>query len=130
RFAELAKTDNSSLVRLYLASALQRVQPEKRWQPLGALLQRAEDRDDHNLPLMLWYAFEPAVPTNIDRAIDLASKSQLPQILSYTIQRISAMDSEASGIALQGLQKRMEKMNHSRENHEILSLIKKEFEKD
>ncbi|MEJ7694393.1 HEAT repeat domain-containing protein, partial [Daejeonella sp.] len=64
RFAGLAKTDNSALVRLYLASALQRTSPEKRWEILEALVQRAEDKDDQNLPLMLWYALEPAVPTD------------------------------------------------------------------
>lgn len=130
RFAELAKTDDSALVRLYLASALQRIPPEKRWKPIEALLQRTEDKDDHNLPLMLWYAFEPTVPTNIDRAIELASKSKMPQILSYTIQRIGAIDSEASEKTLQILQQRIEKMEHSTENHEILSLIKKELEKE
>jgi putative membrane-bound dehydrogenase-like protein len=130
RFVELAKTDDSALVRLYLASALQRVPPEKRWKPIEALLQRTEDKDDHNLPLMLWYALEPAVPTNIDNAIELASKSEIPKILSYTIQRIGAIDSEASEKALQGLQQRIEKMEHSAENHEILSVIKKELENE
>ena len=59
RFAALAKQDSSALVRLYLASALQRVPPEKRWDAVAALLARAEDRGDANQPLMAWYAAEP-----------------------------------------------------------------------
>jgi len=129
RFADLAKTDNSALVRLYLASAIQRTTPEKRWEIVDALMQRVEDKDDHNLPLMLWYAFEPTVPTDINRAIDLAQKAKVPDILSYTVQRVGAINSAESIKALQGLQQHLGKMDHAHQNHEVQALIKKELER-
>jgi putative membrane-bound dehydrogenase-like protein len=127
RFADLAKTDNSALVRLYLASATQRTAPERRWEIIEALVQRAEDKDDHNLPLMLWYAFEPTVPTDVSRAIDLALKAKVPHILPYTVQRVGAINSAESVKALRALQQRLEKMEHSHQNHEIQALINKKL---
>ena len=89
---------------------------------LEALVQRAEDKTDHNLPLMLWYAFEPAVPTDVNRAVDLAQKAKVPHILTFTIQRLGAIKSPESIKALEDLQKRVE---NSHENHEIQALVKK-----
>ncbi|MGV3587415.1 MAG: PVC-type heme-binding CxxCH protein [Adhaeribacter sp.] len=128
KFAEMAKTDNSALVRLYLASAMQRTAPEKRWETMAALMQHAEDKDDHNLPLMLWYAFEPTVPTDMNRAMEMAQQSKVPLILKYTIQRVAAIKSGASIKLLQDLQQRLEKTDHTHQNHEILALIKKELQ--
>lgn len=128
RFAELARTDNSALVRLYLASAIQRTAPEKRWATLEALIQRAEDKDDHNLPLMLWYTFEPTVPTDMNRAVELALKAKVPHVLPYTIQRVAAINSAESVKTLQSLQQRLEKLEHSNQNHEIQAEIKKVLE--
>jgi hypothetical protein len=125
RFTGLAKTGNSALVRLYLASAIQRTSPEKRWETLEALVQHAEDKDDQNLPLMLWYALEPAIPTDLNRASDLALKSKVPHILPFTIQRIGAIKSADSEKALKNLQQRISKMDHSPENHVVLNLIQK-----
>ncbi|GAA4442825.1 hypothetical protein GCM10023188_42960 [Pontibacter saemangeumensis] len=125
RFADLAKADSSALVRLYLTSAIQRTAPEKRWETLEALLQREEDKDDHNMPLMLWYAFEPTVPTDVNRAADLALKARVPHVLPFTIQRVGAMKTAESVKVLESLQQRLEKMEQSHENHEIQALIKK-----
>ena len=54
RLAEMAKADKSAHVRLYLASALQRIEVGKRLPILEGLLARADDAKDHNLPLMYW----------------------------------------------------------------------------
>jgi len=129
RFAELVRADNSSLVRLYLASAIQRTEPEKRWAVLEGLLQREEDKDDHNLPLMLWYAMEPLVPMDINRAVDLAFKTPMPHLLSYTIRRIGAIDSPEAEKALEDIQQKIEETEHSVESHELLSLIRKALDK-
>jgi hypothetical protein len=50
--ARRAKEDASPVVRLYLASALQRIEPAQRVPVLTELLAHAEDAQDHNLPLM------------------------------------------------------------------------------
>ncbi len=95
-FARLAAADPSPIVRLYLASALQRVPVEKRWNVLSALVAHAEDASDHNLPLMYWYAAEGSVSTDLNRAIELMSKSQIPRIREFIARRLASSRRVAS----------------------------------
>src|SRR5262249_24011388 len=60
RFREIAQ-GNSPFDRLHLASALQRIAPDKRWEIASTLVSRLDDERDPNLPLMYWYAIEPLV---------------------------------------------------------------------
>src|ERR1043165_9475078 len=53
-FARLAREDKSPVVRLYLASAMQRLPVKDRWQVVEALSQHAEDANDHTLSLLVW----------------------------------------------------------------------------
>jgi putative membrane-bound dehydrogenase-like protein len=124
KFAEMAQTDQSAVVRLYLASAMNRANPEQRWEVVEALAQRAEDKDDHNMPLMVWYAAEPLAAIDMKRALQIAEKSKFPKMLPYTIQRIGAIGTEDSKKVLKELN---EKLGHngSHENHESQMLIGK-----
>jgi putative membrane-bound dehydrogenase-like protein len=124
RFVELAKNDNSSLVRLYLTSGMLRLDPNQRWDVLDALVQKAEDKDDHNLPLMVWYAAEPLAAIDMKRALQMAEKSRLPKILPYTIQRVAAIGTEESKKVLKDLNDKLGKID-SHENHESQMLIGK-----
>ncbi|HQX51195.1 MAG TPA: FG-GAP-like repeat-containing protein, partial [Planctomycetaceae bacterium] len=90
RLEELAATDPSAVVRLYLTSALQRLPNESRWGIATALAAHEDDVNDHNIPLMLWYGTEPLVPDNPQRAIELALQSKIPLLRSYTLRRASA----------------------------------------
>jgi putative heme-binding domain-containing protein len=78
------------LVRLYLASALQQLPHEHRWDLAEALASHAEDADDHNLPLMIWYGVEPLVATDPARALDLAAESKIPTVQRFIIRRAAA----------------------------------------
>ncbi|HYH56524.1 MAG TPA: PVC-type heme-binding CxxCH protein, partial [Anseongella sp.] len=49
RFTAMAKSDESALVRLYLASAVQRMDPAQTWNILQNLCAHKEDAGDHNL---------------------------------------------------------------------------------
>ena len=89
-FARLAREDPSPVVRLYLASALQRLPLEQRWDTITGLLNRAEDATDHNLPLMVWYAFEPLVASDPARALKLSATTKLPDIRTFTARRAAA----------------------------------------
>ena len=122
RFATLAQTDNSALVRLYLTSAMLRLQPAQRWDVLDALVQKSADKDDHNLPLMLWYAAEPLTAIDMKRALALAQKSIMPKHLPYTIQRIAAIGSDDAKKLLKELNDRVGKREHSHEQHTIQAL--------
>jgi hypothetical protein len=90
RFLEMAKTDPSPMVRLALASALQRLPVQDRWAIAAALVAHEEDVQDQNLPLMVWYAIEPMVPTDYSRSIDLMGKSKIPIIRQFISRRISS----------------------------------------
>jgi putative membrane-bound dehydrogenase-like protein len=93
QFAHLARQDSSPVVRLYLASGLQRMTPEARPPILQGLLGHAEDAGDHNLPLMYWYALEPLTGTDMAKALDLANGSKIPLLLEFTVRRISSSNS-------------------------------------
>jgi putative membrane-bound dehydrogenase-like protein len=91
QFETLARSDPSPVVRLYLASACQRLPLERRWEILAGLVGHAEDAADHNLPLMYWYAAEPLAEADPSRAARLAAESQVPLLLSYMTRRIGAI---------------------------------------
>ncbi|MCA9057068.1 MAG: c-type cytochrome, partial [Planctomycetaceae bacterium] len=102
RLEELARTDSSAVVRLYLASALQRLPLEQRWELAGALSQHAEDADDHNLPLLLWYGIEPLVTTDAARAMTLARAAKIPLLQNYIVRRASGQN-ETVGAVVESL---------------------------
>ena len=89
-FADMARRDSSAFVQLQLASALQRIAPDRRWPVLEELHLRAEAATDAHLPMMIWYATEPAVPLDMSRALDLAIASGVPHVLTLTVRRIIA----------------------------------------
>jgi putative membrane-bound dehydrogenase-like protein len=102
RFVELARTDPSPVVRLYLASALQRLPLESRWGILEFLLAHAEDAPDHNLPLMYWYGAEPLAALDAARAAKLAAGSRIPRIREFMARRIGALGTAESMALLVG----------------------------
>lgn len=89
RFEALAKNDTAALVRLYIASALQRMEPNQRWDIIKNLCTRNEDNTDANIPLMVWYAFEPLVAADPSRAMALAKDAKLLNMAGYAGQRLS-----------------------------------------
>jgi len=116
QFASMAKIDTSALVRLYLTSAMLRLEPENRWEVMEALVQRPEDMQDHNLPLMLWYAVEPLVSLAADRALTLAEKASNPLILEYTVQKLGELKTTEATAALR---KHKNSLNNS-DSHRVL----------
>ncbi|MEZ4701987.1 MAG: plastocyanin/azurin family copper-binding protein [Rhodothermales bacterium] len=117
KMASMAKTDASALVRLYLASAMQRIEPAQRWGVLEGLMAHAEDAGDHNLPLLVWYAAEPMATVDLNRALDLAMASRLPKQLDFTVRRVAAMDSPE---AVQALARHLEKAQDKEQQQFIL----------
>jgi putative membrane-bound dehydrogenase-like protein len=69
--------DPSPAVRLAVASALQRLPSDSRWEIAGALMANKADNEDRNLPQMIWYGIEPAVPDDAERALALARASHV-----------------------------------------------------
>ena len=90
KLVQQARSDPSPRVRLYLASAAQRLPPTQRWPLLEALSARDEDAADPNIPLMTWYALEPLVAEDPRRAMRLASRSRFPRLREFVARRAAA----------------------------------------
>ncbi len=93
-FAKMAKNDPSALVRLYLTSGMIRLAPSQRWEVMEALVQKSEDTNDHNLPLMYWYAAEPLAEIDAKRALAMAESAKTPKFLEFMKRRL--------GLAVEG----------------------------
>ena len=89
-FAKMARADASPVVRLYLASAAQRLPIPQRWPILEGLASHAEDATDHNLPLLLWYAAEPAVAADPVKAAELLANCKIPKVQEFIARRMAA----------------------------------------
>ncbi len=90
KFAAMAQDDPSPLVRLYLASALQRIDLSQRWAIVEKLIAHGDDAKDQNLPLMYWYAVEPLVPTDPKRAVTMAARSKIPVVREFITRRLAS----------------------------------------
>ncbi|MEZ6110425.1 MAG: c-type cytochrome [Pirellulaceae bacterium] len=88
-FCELAAYDDSGLVRLALASTLLRLPVEHRATLAEPLMNRAEDAEDHNLPLLVWYALMPVVESAPDTAAHLALSCQWPKTQRFLARRLA-----------------------------------------
>ncbi len=90
--AKLAQVaaDPSPVVRLHVASVLQRVPLDQRWPIADALVVNAANADDQNLPLMIWYAIEPLVSADKTRAVQLLVKAKIPIVREHITRRMAA----------------------------------------
>jgi hypothetical protein len=93
QFTAMAQSDPSPIVRLYLASAAERLDEaqhgEAKWSILEALSKHGEDADDHNLPQMIWFGLEPLVTSNSQRALALAGGSKIPLLSRHVARRLA-----------------------------------------
>jgi putative membrane-bound dehydrogenase-like protein len=88
-FARLAESDPSPVVRLYLASALQRIEMPKRWDIIKALVSHEGDADDHNLPCLYWYALEPLVGVDKVKALSVAAGGKVPMLREFVARKMA-----------------------------------------
>ena len=99
-FNKMAANDPSGLVRLYITSALHRLDLGSNLQIYQALNQHEADQADRNFPHLLWYRIEPQVMPNLDAALSLVLNSRIPIIRENISRRIaSEMDSQPKAAA-------------------------------
>lgn len=79
------------LVRLHLASALQRLPLDARWPIATALAKHAEDANDRQQPLMIWYGIEPAVAAEPMKGVKLIREAKIPTVRRLVARRIAEM---------------------------------------
>jgi putative membrane-bound dehydrogenase-like protein len=123
----LAKNDSSPIVRRYLASVLQRVPKWFAAQLMQALVQHGEDKDDRNIPYLLWHGIAARWANNdwddLEYAMAIAKETKLPQLadwvywyaatqeggaLNRVVSSLSGLDGEALHRRLAGLWLAME----------------------
>jgi putative membrane-bound dehydrogenase-like protein len=91
RMAELARQKGMDpIVRLALASALQRMPFGERWPLMEGLLQHGSDADDQNLPLVIWYGLEPLVAHDPAKALAAFKNTQIPLLRQFFARRAAA----------------------------------------
>jgi putative membrane-bound dehydrogenase-like protein len=101
-FTRLAATDASGLVRLALASTLQRLPVHRRAELALPLAARSEDAADHNLPAMVWYGLIPVAGQQPARLAEIAAACELP-LTRRLIARRLAEDLETNPAPLEVL---------------------------
>ncbi len=84
RLVEMAEGEKSGLVRLYLASALQKLKFDDRWQLAANLASRSEDAEDRFLPLMIWFGVKDAIAKKPLFGIEWLAACEMPQIHQFT----------------------------------------------
>ncbi len=75
---KLASGESSPVVRLVLASTLQRLPEESRVELALELVKHASDANDHNLPLMIWYALIPVAEKHPQQLVQVFNASKSP----------------------------------------------------
>jgi len=117
---QLAAHDPSGLVRLALASSLQRLPVDRRWPLAAALMTRSEDAADHNLPLVVWYGLIPAVEADPVRAADAAGASRWPTTRRLIARRLASLiERQPAGMAR--LIERLEETDDAEIRHDVLT---------
>jgi putative membrane-bound dehydrogenase-like protein len=101
RFSQLARDDRSPVVRLYLASALQRLSTDVRWTVATGLMTHAEDVADQNLSRMIWFGVEPLVAANPGFALERAASSRIPILARFIARR--TVDADAIDASVRAL---------------------------
>ena len=91
---ERARRDSSPVVRLALASAIQRWNWPEAHGIAKELLRFAADEEDANIPLLLWYAVEAHAKAEPEGFFDLINESAIKRIRRYGYRRL-AMGSPA-----------------------------------
>jgi putative heme-binding domain-containing protein len=87
--AKMASREKSALMRLILASTLQRLPVELRAEVASGLVSHAEDANDHNLPLMIWYGLIPVAESDPEALAKVGAQCQLPLTRKYIARRVA-----------------------------------------
>ncbi|MBT3636502.1 MAG: cytochrome C, partial [Opitutae bacterium] len=89
KFVELAKSDPSGLVRLALASTLQRLPVSSRGKLAQALAGRVEDGQDHNLPMLVWYGITPLAESDPEALVGVARATEWTSLRQWIARSLT-----------------------------------------
>jgi putative membrane-bound dehydrogenase-like protein len=94
KLVQQAVTDESGLVRLTLASSLQRLPVESRGELAKALAYRSEDKNDHNMPLLVWAGITPLVELDPEKLLDVARSTEWSNLRTWVARAITERSKE------------------------------------
>jgi putative heme-binding domain-containing protein len=77
--------------RLRIASVMQRLSLKDRFPIATALAKHAEDANDRQQPLMIWYGIEPAVAAEPMKGVELIREAKIPTVRRLVACRIAEM---------------------------------------
>ena len=86
---QCAKVDSSPKVQLALASILQRLPLQQRGELASLVMSHPELRNDHNLPLMVWYGLMPLAEKHGDDLAKAAIASRWPKVQRLIVRRLA-----------------------------------------
>ncbi len=90
RLKDMAANDPSGLVRMYIASGLDRLKPKDAFVVASNLLMHEQDANDRVQPHLIWFRVEPLLMPNLDAAVSLARSSQIPLVRKNIARRMAA----------------------------------------
>jgi putative membrane-bound dehydrogenase-like protein len=88
KLTAMARDDRSGLVRLVLASTLQRLPVRCRIPLARGLLSRSEDADDHNMPALIWTGLIPVADAEPEALASLAADARIPVVVGLIARRL------------------------------------------
>ena len=94
KLVQQAQVDTSGLVRLTLASSLQRLPVEYRAELAKALAFHSEDRNDHNLPIVLWAGITPLVELDPEKLLEVARITEWSNLRTWIARAITERSKE------------------------------------
>lgn len=115
QFVTMAKDDSSGLVRLHLASVMQRLPSSERWAIARHLAAHSGDSADRQQPLMIWYGIEPAIAENVGQAQGVIAAAKMPAVRRLVARRLTE-EIERNPDAVNGLVAMLAKNAEARED--------------
>jgi putative heme-binding domain-containing protein len=104
KLVQQAQADSSGLVRLTLASALQRLPVEHRGELAKSLTFRSEDKNDQNIPLVVWAGITPLVELDPEKLLEVARSTEWSNLRTWIARAITERSKE-NPIAFDALMK-------------------------
>lgn len=98
RFAEMARTEESLVVRRYLASKLQALPLDQRWDIARGLIAHGRSQHDRNLPFLAWYGISPLVEADPRQALRLVNQTPWPMLRDFLLRRAAVFPEGRSAI--------------------------------
>ena len=89
KLTQMARDDRSGLVRLVLASTLQRLPVNRRVVLARSLLAHEGDADDHNLPSLIWTGLIPVAESSPESLATLTADCRMPRIIGLIARRLA-----------------------------------------